>query len=84
MAFSRRYPESLVSLPMRILGVWPSRLLMPVTARPTFMAISAVMGCLLATPRIPSVPNSLPTLLKNLRARSLSGRPPAAPRPHQQ
>src|SRR5687767_6673036 len=58
-AFSSMYPEIRVSLPMRMRGTC----LLPrpatkVTARPRLRASSGVIGCSLATPRMPSVPNS--------------------------
>src|SRR5258708_15313101 len=59
IAVSIMYPERRVSLPMMTRGA--CRLPRPatwVTARPRARASSGVMGCSLATPRMPSVPKS--------------------------
>src|SRR5215469_437086 len=60
MAVSSMYPESRVSLPMRILRRRPEEFRNTcASARPSFRAVSEVIGSRLATPRTPSVPNSL-------------------------
>src|SRR5580704_15428674 len=59
MACSSMYPERRVSFPMRTRGTWLfPRPATNETARPSWSATSGVMGCSLATPRIPSVPKS--------------------------
>jgi hypothetical protein len=57
MAVSMRYPERRVSFPITIRGAWGRpRPATKVTARPRRNASSGVIGCSLATPRMPSVP----------------------------
>src|SRR5687767_12456463 len=51
---------------------WLPRLLMWAMARPSASAISAVIGCSLATPRTPSVPNSFRSTTTNAYALSLA------------
>src|SRR5215469_10547748 len=59
-AVSSMYPDSRVSLPMRILRRRPEEFRNTcASARPSFRAVSEVIGSRLATPRTPSVPNSL-------------------------
>src|SRR6516225_387626 len=59
-AVSSMYPDRRVSLPMRILRRRPEEFRNTcASARPSFRAVSEVIGSRLATPRTPSVPNSL-------------------------
>ena len=61
MAVSRMYPDNRVSFPITIRGVDRPFFILTVrvNALPSANAISLVIGCLLAIPLIPSVPNSL-------------------------
>src|SRR5215469_2990406 len=59
-AVSSMYPDSRVSLPMRILRRRLEEFRNTcASARPSFRAVSEVIGSRFATPRTPSVPNSL-------------------------